>query len=256
MSIENVVIHVSDLAASVDFYRRHLRGEVLSSDADRAILDFVTATIELRLLPSGRPSHWSEDDAVGGFRHVGFKVVDLDGIVEGLDAAGVRFRSRPVDLDVEGIRIVFFFDPDGTVLELVERHLVYHVVRDEAGVAAERAQPTSARPRFDHVGHSVADQPAAVARYEAAGFVNVGAFLWPTLHLEFMHAGRTVVELFNVPGRSLPFESSVDAYGFVGIELSPPVGDLAEVGTLPDGRRLMRDPDGLGVIGTAPEDAR
>lgn len=248
MSISNVIVQVADLGASTEFYRRHLDGQIVYGDPEHTLLDFVTATLELRRLEGGRSSLWSEDDAVQGFRHIGFKVADVDKIVDGLDASGVRIRSRPQDLEREGIRIAFFFDPDGTVLEIVQRHLQYHVIRDEKGVAAERRLPEPERPRFDHVGHSVHDQPSAVARYERAGFTNIGAFWWPTLHLEFMRSEQTVVELFRVPDRTLPAQLRADSYGFVGVELAPAVEGLVPVGTLADGRLLFGDPDGLGVV--------
>jgi len=248
MSITNILIHVADVANSVDFYHRHLGAEVVTADRVHATLGFVTATIELRALARGVPSRWSEDDAVRGFRHIGFKVSDLDAVVAGLDADGVRFRSRPQSLEHEGIRIAFFFDPDGTVLELVEGHLRYHRVRNADGAAAERRLPPPPRPRFDHIGHSVDDQAAAVARYAAAGFRHVGAILWPNLHLEFLHSGGTVLELFRVPDRTEPADLGTDSLGFVGIELDRPVSGLEPIGQLPDGRLLASDPDGLGVV--------
>lgn len=248
MTVRNVVLHVADLGLSLEFYRKHLSAELVVSDSAHAVLDFVTATIELRHLAEGVPSGWQEDDAYEGSRHIGFKMAGLDAIIASLDAEGVTFRSRPQELDDVGIRIAFFFDPDGTVLELVERHLSYHVVRSEEGVADERRMPPPSRPRFDHIAHSVADLPAAVDRYRSAGFYNIGALQWPELHLEFLRAEGTVIELFRVPGPSIPSSLSVDSFGFVGVQLDPPVDGLVAVGMLGDGRLLAGDADGLGIV--------
>jgi hypothetical protein len=98
------------------------------------------------------------------------------------------------------------------------------------------------------VAHSVDDQAAAIARYTAGGFRHVAAIIWPTLHLEFLHAGGTVLELFRVPGRTEPSELGTDALGFVGVELDQPVEGLEPIGQLPDGRVLASDPDGLGIV--------
>lgn len=157
MPITSVVLHVADVQRSIEFYERHLGAVVIEHADGHASLDLVTAVVELRHLPRGRPSTWKEDDATRGFRHLGLKVSNLDDIVATLDVDGVRFRSRPLDIADIGVRNAFFFDPDGTVIEMVENHLRYHVVIDAEGVAEERSLPAPHRPRFDHIGHTVED---------------------------------------------------------------------------------------------------
>src|SRR5450756_60886 len=146
MAIHNVLINVSDVARSADFYTRLLGGKpVGEATTDGAVLDFVTATIELRRVDGAVPSTWHEDDQYLGFRHVGFKVAQVDPLAAELRAAGVPFRLEPVDA-VGEVRIAFFFDPDGTVLEIVEGQLQYHDIVDRDGVAVAPAL----RPRGGH----------------------------------------------------------------------------------------------------------
>lgn len=248
MAITSVVLHVADVQRSVDFYRRHLHAEVIEQVRDRAVLDFVTAPLELRHLPSGQPSTWAEDDATRGFRHLGLKVSNLDEIVRSLDGDDIRFRSRPLDIDDIGVRNAFFFDPDGTVIELVENHLKYHVVIDGRGVAAEQSMPAPDRPRFDHVGHTVEDLEPALHRYASAGFTNIGRLQWPPMHLEFLRADGTVIELFKIPRPSIGNPPVVDSYGFAGVTMEPMPVDLTLVGDLGDGRSLFVDPDDMAII--------
>ncbi|SDY64777.1 VOC family protein [Herbiconiux ginsengi] len=248
MPITAVVVHVADVQRAIDFYQHHLRAEVIERNDSGAVLDLVTANLELRHLPQGRPSIWKDDDATRGFRHVGLKVGDMDAVVESLDADGVPFRSRPFDIPDVGVRNAFFFDPDGTVIELVENHLHYHVVVDEEGVADERLLPTPDRPRFDHVGHTVEDLDAALERYTTVGFANIGRLQWPSMHLEFLRSGATVIELFKIPRPSVENAPVTDSYGFAGVILDSAPEGLVFVGDLSDGRSLFTDPDHLAVV--------
>ena len=79
---------------------------------------------------------------------------------------GVEFHLRPIDAEGD-VRIAFFFDPDGTLLELVERDLKYHEVHEPEGVARERALGVPARPRFDHVAVTAAEAAAIRERYRS-----------------------------------------------------------------------------------------
>lgn len=248
MPITSVVLNVANIDRSVNFYRRHLHAELVESDDAHAVLDLVTTALELRLLDEGRPSTWKDDDATLGYRHLGIKVGDLDAIVASLDAEGVPFRSRPLDIPDLGVRNAFFWDPDGTVIEMVENHLRYHVVVDEAGVAAERTLPPPARPRFDHVGHTVEHLDTALERYAAAGFTNIGRVEWPSMHLEFLRDGETIIELFKIPRSPVANPPVSDSYGYAGITVSRLPEGTSMVAELNDGRRLLRDPDDLAII--------
>jgi catechol 2,3-dioxygenase-like lactoylglutathione lyase family enzyme len=82
-----------------------------------------------------------------GSHHVGFRVDDIEATVRALEAKGVEFLSGVTAIDddvLAGWRWVYFKDPDGITLELVE--LAY--TRDEerrGGIARYLAQRADRR---------------------------------------------------------------------------------------------------------------
>ena len=68
------------------------------------------------------------DDALPsdiGFGHICFLVDNIDETYEELSAKGVKFLTTPVTIaedhpDVGGVRFCYFFDPDGTTLEILQ----------------------------------------------------------------------------------------------------------------------------------------
>jgi len=54
-----------------------------------------------------------------GLRHVALAVDDFDADLARIRAAGVRFLSEPVD--AKGNKVVFFTDPEGNILHLIQR---------------------------------------------------------------------------------------------------------------------------------------
>jgi catechol 2,3-dioxygenase-like lactoylglutathione lyase family enzyme len=57
-------------------------------------------------------------------RHFALRVTGLDAIAERLRAANVPFTVPPTNAN-GGVRIAFFTDPDGTLIELIEGELTY-----------------------------------------------------------------------------------------------------------------------------------
>lgn len=75
------------------------------------------------LLEWNEGGYQQERDPRGtGFARLAMQVDDIDADYLRLTARGVQFRSKPVTitLGATAIKIVFFEDPDGTLLELVE----------------------------------------------------------------------------------------------------------------------------------------
>lgn len=248
MPIQNIQLNVADVARSVAFYRDFIGavpvGEV--SD-DRAVLDVVTATIELVRPAEKVESTWTADDLQRGFRHVGFKVSGLDALAERLHAAGVPFHLEP--LEAEGdVRITFFFDPDGTLLEFVERDLKYNTVVDEDLVSAEYALGVPERPRFDHIAVTVEDFDATRERYRPFGFKHHGTILQPHdprgFRIDYLKGGDTVLEVFTYQTEKQGRRPQLEAPGYVAARLQgSAVGD-AVVGEAADGV-VYADPDGF-----------
>jgi methylmalonyl-CoA epimerase len=122
---DHVAITVQDMDRAVAFYRDLLGLEVLGQ------LFLEDGTIKLVFLRSGGGcvelfEYRDQDaatavgvpDTVGGFKHLALQTDDVDGVAARLKAAGVAFTLEPLDA-VGGVRLGFFRDPDGNLLELV-----------------------------------------------------------------------------------------------------------------------------------------
>jgi catechol 2,3-dioxygenase-like lactoylglutathione lyase family enzyme len=248
MAIETVVINVGNVGRSVDFYTRFLDaspvGEVTE---EHAILNVVTADIELVADGAGVRSSWDPDDTQRGFRHVGFMVRNLDELAAQLKAADVRFHIDP--LDAEGdVRITFFFDPDGTLLEFVEGPLRYHEIADEDGVQADWALGVPDRPRFHHVALTAADLRATEAHYAPLGYTRIARLHQPNdprgFEIDYLKAGDSVLEVFTYQVPTQPREPQLSAPGFAGVVFSaaePASGRV--VGAYADGTPAHADAD-------------
>lgn len=253
MAIESILINTPDVAESADFYTRFLRAKTLGQvTADQAVLDLETATIELHHIPEPAASTWQPDDLYRGFRHIGFKVDAVGPLAAQLKAAGVPFHLTPLDAE-GGVRITFFYAPEGTLLELVEGDLDYHVVHNPAGVTRERALGVPTRPRFDHVALTVERFPDTEAFYGPYGFQRIGTIEQPKdprgFHIDYLKAGDTVLEVFTYDVDTKPRRPQLDAAGFVAVVLGPPDGGSVEgntvLGATQDGTTILADPDGL-----------
>jgi catechol 2,3-dioxygenase-like lactoylglutathione lyase family enzyme len=252
MAIDNILINVADVRRSVDFYTKFLSAGIVGEVTDdRAVLDLVTATITLARVADPAASTWIADDLHRGFRHVGFKVDDVDPFVEVLQDAGVRFHLLPIDAEGE-VRITFFYDPDGTLLELVAGDLHYHDVTDEAGVARERALGIPERPRFDHVAVTVEDLQATIDFYAPYGFGRIGSIHQTAdprgFEIDYLKGGDSVLEVFTYTAPKTARSPQADALGFACADLEPATGPVPAadtVGTAADGRTVHADADGF-----------
>ena len=122
---DHVAITVRDMERSVGFYRDLLGFDVLGQ------LLLNEGTFKIVYLRSGGAcvelfefrDHDAETavgvpDTVGGFKHVALQTDDVDAVAARLRAAGTVFTVEPTDAP-GGVRLAFFRDPDGNLLELV-----------------------------------------------------------------------------------------------------------------------------------------
>ncbi|PZE64060.1 VOC family protein [Curtobacterium sp. MCBD17_021] len=263
MAIESVLLNVRDVAQSAEFYTRHLGATVISSSPDAAELDLVAARFVLTRVDAPAESTWIGDDLQRGFRHVGFKVADLDARVSALHDAGVPFHLEPIDAE-GGVRITFFFDPDGTLLELVEGPLQYHDVHDQQAVDRDWGLGEPDRPRFDHVAETVADIDRTTEFFAELGYVRMAGIHQPSddrgFEITFLRAGDSSLEVFTYDRAEKQERTpQLDALGFAavafgatGTKSAPAAGAgggsvALAVGTLL-GQDVRTDPDGLPFI--------
>src|SRR6266496_3189122 len=87
---------VDDVQAAVDFYTTHF-GFQLRSSAAPAFADVARGSLRLLLSgpksSAGRPMPDGRQPVPGGWNRIEFVVDDIEGAVERLRAAGLRFRN-------------------------------------------------------------------------------------------------------------------------------------------------------------------
>lgn len=257
--ISTLIINSNDVPRSVDFYRRFLQAEAIEeTTTDRAYLDLVTATLEIRRVTDASSS-WIPDDLQLGFRHIGFKVDQVDARAAVLKEAEVPFHLDPLNAE-GGVRICFFFDPDGTLLELVEGDLQYATVVDAEAVRAERALGVPARPRFDHVAVTVHDRQATADFYALLGFSFIGTIEQPRdprgFSISYLKSGDTVLEVFTYESAKQGRAPQLDAPGFGYARLAGTAPAGARPFATDDAQTVHIDPNGFVFAASEPVLAR
>jgi len=149
LSANHVGVTVTDLSRSIAFYRDLLgfhvayeRGEVTADYMPRLVgipgarlkiagLDIPGLHLDLieYLNPKGAEKAGPTNDV--GNVHLGFTVDDLWAAYRALSAAGVQFKSEPVSPTVgpnKGGWAVYFVDPDGVTLEMIQRSAASSVI--------------------------------------------------------------------------------------------------------------------------------
>jgi len=265
---QHVTVSVSDVKHSLPFYRDLMGfpslGRLYYRNQVGLVIDFLDIgnghILEVFSFDAPtKPSEWIPDDLQTGLRHVGFKVKDVDATAERLMQAGVPFTMKPMDA-VGGVRIAFFKDPDGTLLELVQGSLEYH------RKGSVSATPASVEPTvggmgeliFDHLTLTVSDLDEALRFYrDLLGFPVLGQLFFKDTRgftITYLQAGSAVLELFSfskptIPRRWNPDETilGLKHFGFVVEDVDATANGLKEAGV----RFIYEPSDALGNVKTA-----
>lgn len=249
MAIKSVLINVSNITRSVDFYTKLIGIQIIKVTDDYAVLDAVTATLQLSRVSSPEASTWNTNDLQAGFRHVGFKVNDLDARVTRLQAAGIPFHLKPINAE-GGVRITFFYDPDGTLLELVEGSLQYHKIYNREAVKQDWNLGNPTRPRFDHVAETVSDVSATVTYFGQMGYRLMAGIHQPDdtrgFEINFLRDGDSSLEIFSFNHAEKSHrEPQLSAPGFVAVVFEGLVPATAATVGVAFGLELFTDTNGL-----------
>lgn len=115
---------VSDIEASLAFYRDTLGLDYVGNDqvwfGTLHRLRFGSSDFKL-LDPTTMPAAGAIGlEAALGFRYVTFVIKNLDEVCDKLRADGITFEKEPSDIR-PGVRIAMVQDPDGNVVEFVQR---------------------------------------------------------------------------------------------------------------------------------------
>jgi glyoxylase I family protein len=128
-SINHIAFHCRDLAAQEAFYTKHFgfkRSRTFRKGEPGEFFMLKLGSTRLELFPTDPAK---TGDAKGGeqpigFKHLAFDVPKLEPVIEALKADGI-ICDEIIELpDIRpGFRIVFFRDPEGHILELMEGYV-------------------------------------------------------------------------------------------------------------------------------------
>ncbi len=120
MFIEHVNLTVSNLARSLDFYRRLFGWDVRwqgTTTGGTPAAHIGDERCYVALFEAPKRGRWGTDYQAVGFNHFGVVVDDIDLMTQRLDELGAEHGDEQ---DYEPGRRVYFTDPDGIEVELVQ----------------------------------------------------------------------------------------------------------------------------------------
>ena len=116
--IDYVMVMVSDMSRSVQFYRDKLGLRLRFESPDWT--EFETGTTVLALHGGGKAAVISHEPKAGT-ASIGFYVDNLTDKFNELKAQGVTFSMPPTDRPEEKIKLAVCLDPDGLPISIAER---------------------------------------------------------------------------------------------------------------------------------------
>ena len=120
MFIEHVNLTVSNLTRSIEFYRRLFGWDIRwqgTTTGGSPAAHIGDDRNYLALFEATKPNRWAIDYDAVGFNHFGVVVDDIDVMKQRLDELGAE---HGLEQDYEPGRRVYFTDPDGIEVELVQ----------------------------------------------------------------------------------------------------------------------------------------
>lgn len=122
--IEHLGFAAADPASLADWYCRVLDGRLVWNNGATPPALFVElpGSLVLEIYPSASRAPETGLNHVAGFRHLALRVEDIDAARVVLESRGVQFNDvvKPAG---GGGRVLFFRDPEGNLLHLVDRPL-------------------------------------------------------------------------------------------------------------------------------------
>lgn len=121
-SLEHIGLAARDSEALKDWYVRVLGAEVRFNNCAEppAFLLALPGGPLLEIYPAGFAKTETRDNSLAGLRHLALRVASLEAAQASLVSRGVSF-DEPIQPAGGGGRVLFFSDPEGNLLHLVER---------------------------------------------------------------------------------------------------------------------------------------
>ena len=123
MRLEHANITVENVDRSTEFYGRlfnfkvRWEGEASGTTGPVRAVHLGTENTYLSLFEADKPNAGKADYGVPGVNHIGFEVEALDPYRARLEELGTEIHFEP---EYDPGRRIYFFDPDGVEIELVE----------------------------------------------------------------------------------------------------------------------------------------
>jgi glyoxylase I family protein len=115
--VEHVAIATTDPQNLADWYIQHLNFVLLLDTGTTVYIKSPNSVILEFVKADNVPARSQIRDA--GLRHIAFAVDNLEAAHAQLKSAGVEFEAAPILFP--GMRLLFFRDPEGNYLHLVQR---------------------------------------------------------------------------------------------------------------------------------------
>ena len=118
--VDYVMVNVSDMRRSVEFYRDTLGIRLKFESPGWSEFETGATTLALHAATRAADSDATQAGPVAGTCSVGFSVSDINSTYAQLRERGARFVMPPTEQVNEGIRLAVCVDPDGLAISFAE----------------------------------------------------------------------------------------------------------------------------------------
>jgi glyoxylase I family protein len=125
-AINHLALNCRNVAAQESFYSKHFgfkRSRTFNAGKPNEFIMLKLGSFRLELFPTDSAKTMNQDggEQLIGFKHLAFDVPKLEPAIEALRGDGIE-PDRVIDFGafIPGSRLVFFHDPEGNILELME----------------------------------------------------------------------------------------------------------------------------------------
>ena len=120
--VEHIGLAAVNPAALKDWYLRTLGAREVFTDGKSppAFLIELPGGMWIEIYPADTAKPETSDNRLAGWRHLAIRVDSIEAARDALAGRGVAF-NEPIKLAGGGGRVLFFKDPEGNLLHLVER---------------------------------------------------------------------------------------------------------------------------------------
>ncbi|HEY0793432.1 MAG TPA: VOC family protein [Chthoniobacterales bacterium] len=123
-ALNHIALNCQNLAAQESFFCKHFgfkRSRTFNAGQPNEFIMLKLGSVRLELFPTATTAGEQGGEQTIGFKHLALDVPNLEEALEALRADGIK-PDPIIDQPhvVPGMRIVFFRDPEGNIIELME----------------------------------------------------------------------------------------------------------------------------------------